>query len=83
MEYFFAPRALKQLQKFPHNVQVRIITKLDFFCATDSPLFFAESLIQSDLGHYRFRIGDYRVIFDLVKEGLDILYVGHRKDIYR
>ena len=35
------------------------------------------------LGEYRFRIGDYRVIFDTVKESIIILSIGHRKDIYQ
>lgn len=37
------------------------------------------------LGGYRFRIGDYRVIFDLEGEDEDIvvLRVGHRSLIYR
>jgi mRNA-degrading endonuclease RelE of RelBE toxin-antitoxin system len=35
------------------------------------------------VGRYRFRTGDYRVVFDIVEETLQILAVGHRKDIYR
>ena len=34
-------------------------------------------------GLFRYRIGDYRVIYSKVPEGLLILRVGHRKDIYR
>ncbi|MBN2862947.1 MAG: type II toxin-antitoxin system RelE/ParE family toxin [Bacteroidales bacterium] len=30
-----------------------------------------------------FRIGDYRVIFDLVGEDIVVLRVGYRKEIYR
>ncbi len=43
----------------------------------------AEKLTQSDLGSYRFRIGDYRVVFDLEGEEIVVLRVGHRKDIYK
>ncbi|MBC8526038.1 MAG: type II toxin-antitoxin system RelE/ParE family toxin [Candidatus Cloacimonetes bacterium] len=35
------------------------------------------------LGSYRFRIGNYRVIFDIDEDKLVILRVGHRKNIYR
>jgi mRNA interferase RelE/StbE len=35
------------------------------------------------LGAYRFRIGDYRVVFDLEGDEIVILRVGHRRDIYR
>ena len=36
-------------------------------------------------GQYRFRIGDYRIIFDLDPntEEVIVLAVGHRKDVYR
>jgi mRNA-degrading endonuclease RelE of RelBE toxin-antitoxin system len=34
------------------------------------------------LGSYRFRIGDYRVIFDLEKEDMVILRIGNRLEIY-
>ncbi len=35
------------------------------------------------MGTYRFRVGNYRVIFDLDDEQIVILRVGHRRDIYR
>ena len=36
-------------------------------------------------GHYRLRVGDYRVIYEIHDGKLTILVVevGHRKDIYR
>jgi mRNA interferase RelE/StbE len=37
----------------------------------------------TDLGSYRFRIGDYRVIFDVEGANLIVLRVGHRREIYR
>jgi len=43
----------------------------------------AERLTNSRLGNYRFRIGDYRVIFDLEEYDISVLRVGHRKEIYR
>lgn len=32
---------------------------------------------------WRFRIGDYRVIFKIVNETMIITKIGHRKDIYK
>jgi mRNA-degrading endonuclease RelE of RelBE toxin-antitoxin system len=34
---------------------------------------------------FRLRVGDYRVIydFDLKKQRLDLLFVGHRREIYK
>ena len=34
-------------------------------------------------GLFRYRIGEYRVIYAKISEGLLILRIGHRKDVYR
>lgn len=85
MEYFFKSSALNDLKKLPSAVQSRILQKLDFYTHSDNPLGSAESLRDPGLGDFRFRIGDYRAIFDLDKKqnAIIILKVGHRKDIYR
>lgn len=49
----------------------------------EDPLRYAEKLSDSILGTYRFRIGDYRVIFDLEGDEIVVLRVGHRREIYR
>jgi len=36
-----------------------------------------------DSGFFRLRVGDYRVIFEIEKESIIILKVGHRKNIYK
>ncbi len=43
----------------------------------------SKRLTQPALGTYRFRVGDYRVVFDIVGSDLVILRVGHRGTIYR
>ncbi len=83
MQYYFKYRALKQIQKLPRDIQIRIIKKLDFYCSQDDPMEFAEPLVRSELGDYRFRVGDYRVIFDCEKDGIVVLLIGHRRDIYK
>ncbi len=40
-------------------------------------------LVDSRIGEYRLRIGDYRVLFDLEGKDMVILRVQHRKDVYR
>ena len=47
------------------------------------PLQYAEKISDPILGGYRFRIGDYRVIFDIEGNEIVILRVGHRREIYR
>ncbi|PIP15002.1 hypothetical protein COY88_02595 [Candidatus Roizmanbacteria bacterium CG_4_10_14_0_8_um_filter_35_28] len=81
--YVFKRQALKDFQKLPKDIQKRIIKKLDFFISSDNPLSFAESLVNFEIGEYRFRIGDYRVIFDVEDEKIIILTLGHRREIYK
>lgn len=81
--YQFTVVSRKQLRKLPKDIQRRIIKKLDFYCAQEDPLRFADSLIYVKIGRYRFRIGDYRVIFDVKETVLIIHIVGSRRDIYR
>lgn len=81
--YEFKPQAVRDLKKLPKNIQKRIIKKLDFYASSENPLAFADHLIHHDIGEYRFRIGDYRVIFDLENEQIIILTLGHRKEVYR
>jgi mRNA interferase RelE/StbE len=40
-------------------------------------------LVDSRIGSYRLRVGDYRVLFDLDTKNIVILRVQHRKDVYR
>lgn len=82
-KYEFTPSADKELRKLPINIQKLIIVKLDYFISSGHPLLFAQHLINFEMGQYRFRIGDYRVIFDLEDEVIVILSVGHRKNIYK
>jgi mRNA interferase RelE/StbE len=34
-------------------------------------------------GCYRYRFGDYRVIYTIISQEIIILRIGHRKEIYR
>lgn len=82
-DYQFTKTSLRRFKKLPKDIQIRIIGKLDYFCAQEDPIDFAEPLTRSNLGEYRFRIGDYRVSFDVEDEILVIHDVDNRKDIYR
>lgn len=81
--YVFTKSAYRQLQRLPKDVQRRIVNKLDTIIVSEDPLQYANRLINSDIGTYRLRMGDYRVVFDVEEETIVILATGHRKDIYR
>jgi mRNA interferase RelE/StbE len=79
----FKKKATKELEKFPPQIRKRILKKLKFYSLQENPLRFAEKLKDRRFGEYRFRIGDYRMLFDVEDHRIVILKVGHRKDIYR
>ena len=83
MRYAFDAHALKDLKKLSPEVRKRVMEKLDFFMGTVTPIAFAEHLTNHEIGSYRFRIGDYRIVFDLEDDTLVILKVGHRREIYK
>lgn len=77
----FTHRAIKDLEEIDNNTKSRIGKKLKEYSI--EPLSYARKLVNSKIGTYRFRIGDYRVIFDLDEENLVVLRIGHRKNIYK
>jgi mRNA interferase RelE/StbE len=77
----YTHRAVRDIAALDPKTRARIGTQLGRF--EEDPLRYAELLVHSSLGSFRFRIGDYRVIFDLEGEESVILRVGHRPEIYR
>jgi mRNA interferase RelE/StbE len=77
----FTHHAIKDIQKLEPAVKSRIGKALLRFEA--DPLRYGKALTNTSLGSYRFRIGDYRVVFDLEGEEIVVLRVGHRRDIYK
>lgn len=79
--YRITHRAIKDLEKFDDSIKVRLRKALLRF--QSAPLKHAEKLTDSQLGSCRFRVGDYRIIFDLVESDIVVLRIGHRRDIYK
>ncbi len=77
----YTHRAIRDLDELDASVKQRIGKTLLRY--EQDPLKHAEPLKQSELGSYRFRIGDHRVVFDLERDQIIILRVGHRREIYR
>lgn len=77
----YTRRAIKDIQKLEPEIKKRIGKVLLRY--EDDPLNYSEKLIDPKLGTYRFRIGDYRVIFDIEGKDIVVLRVGHRRDIYK
>lgn len=78
-----ARSARKDIDKLDGVTKQRIAKKLDYFLKQENPLVFARQLIDSKLGSYRFRVGHYRIVFDINGEVLEVVAIKHRKDVYR
>lgn len=61
----------------------RIGKKLLYFFEQSDPITYARQLIHSNIGSYGFRIGHYRVVFDVNDDKIEVLSIKHRRDIYR
>jgi mRNA interferase RelE/StbE len=75
--------AVKDVQKLTPQVKKRLKTKLEWFINQRNPLSFAEHLTKPTDAQYRFRVGVYRVLFDVEGNNLVILRIQHRKEVYR
>ncbi|MCX6729651.1 MAG: type II toxin-antitoxin system RelE/ParE family toxin [Candidatus Saccharibacteria bacterium] len=75
--------AVKSIQKLSPQIKKRLQIKLEFFERQEDPLIFAKALTKPADAQYRFRVGNYRILFDVEESNIIILLVQHRKDIYR
>ncbi len=75
------PKALKQLHKLPKGITIRILKKVNYI--KDTPQSFMKKLESEDI--WSLRVGDYRVFIDIdeSKKLMEVIKVGHRKDVYQ
>ena len=73
------PKAIKDLQKLPPNIQTRILEKVEFM----------KDDLQGDVKHltsftpeYRLRVGDYRILFEIEDREIVIYRIRHRNTAY-
>ena len=80
-ELIYSPSALKQLEKLEQDIKRRILISLERLRIRPESCDIKK--LVGIIG-YRFRVGDYRIIFDMEKDKLIILIlqIGHRKNIY-
>lgn len=82
MEIFYTHKAAKQLENLPLPVQKRIARKMRFYADQNDPLKFAKRLTDYYEGEFRFRIGGYRLTFDVKRNTIYILSVKSRDKSY-
>ena len=73
--------AYKDIKKLDIVAKKRIGKKIEEY--SKDPLSTSKKLTNLSIGTFRWRIGNYRVVFDIDNENIIILRVGHRKEIYK
>lgn len=77
------PTAVKELAELPRDTQRRIAKRIEQL--PDNPRPHGCKLLRGQTGAIRIRIGDYRVLYRVTDQTLEILIIqiGHRRDVYR
>ncbi len=83
MEIIYLPKAVNDFKKLPKDIQKRIVEKMRFYGSSQNPLKHAKRLTFNELGDFRFRIGEYRAIFDVKKGKIYVLKVSKRDNVYK
>ncbi len=76
--------AAEELASLDRTVARRILTRLQWLAENLDALHLER--LTGDLANlYKFRVGDYRVLYEVIEEEqlLIIHLVGHRRDVYR
>jgi mRNA interferase RelE/StbE len=72
--------ALQNLEKLENSISRRIIKKIEEL--SENP--FSKDIKRlKGRNEFRLRVGDYRVFFSIEQNTIQILKVGHRKNIYK
>lgn len=74
-------RAEKEGGRLPQDVRQRIVHALERYAAEQHGD--VRKVRNAEPKQWRLRVGDYRVRFRLRGDVLEVLHVGHRRDVYR
>jgi mRNA interferase RelE/StbE len=79
----YAESAARSLKKLPRGPQVRIAARIEGLAENPHPP--GTRKMTGEAHAYRIRIGDYRVVYDVLEDAIVVLVlrIGHRKDVYR
>lgn len=77
----FSKTALKEIKNLDSIVKKKLGKKIKQY--SKAPFGYAKRLADTRMGTYRWRIGNYRIIFDIKGSNIMVLRVGHRREIYK
>jgi mRNA interferase RelE/StbE len=75
--------ALKELEKLPRPMISKVVSAVDNLSSNPFP--HGVRKLMGTESSYRIRVGDYRVLYSVIEKRLiiEIIRVGHRKDVYK
>ena len=71
----------KDLPAINRNLQLRIARAVEQRLTTE-PAYYGEPLRHHYKGYWKLRVGDNRVIYQMVGQEVWIYRIGHRRDVY-
>ena len=77
----YSRNALKDVKRLDSVVKRKVGESILRY--SKNPLHYAQKLSSSDLGSYRWRAGNHRIIFDISEKRIEVLRIGHRRDVYK
>jgi len=85
-EVRLARRAVRSLEDLQRRDQQRIRAAIDLLAVNPRPP--SCVALQGEVGVYRVRVGDYRIVYEvldqvLVVQVVQVVRVGHRREVYR
>ena len=77
-------QAADAFRKLDRGVQTRIKTYMASVCRLEDPTVRGKALTGEFSGHWRYRVGDYRLICRIVRGELfvSVVELGHRSSVY-
>ena len=75
-------KAVSDLKSLEKIFSKRIVNKITWFGENFNNL--TPEMLSSDLNNlYKIRVGNFRVVYSIKKNTLQIEWIGHRKDVYK
>ena len=80
-EVVIYPEVRKDLTTISKPIQERIKKAIEIKLMS-SPELYGKPLRRSLHGYFKLRVGDYRIIYKIVKNTVEIFIIGHRSWVY-
>jgi len=77
----YTKRAAKDVRKLDTVQKKKLAKKI--VNLRKNPREISKKLLHPKLGTFRYRIGDFRIVFDIAGGNVVVLRIGHRREIYK